>query len=145
MGYFLMHLTLPMFAGATWQNSKSLKQNISPRFHGAYPANVDTDGKNVGQIQAAADSFHTHKDKHLNGYLESTLLKNGTSYFFTKFHKGLYIIDVARRVEELGHPINAQTMFAVHVPDARVEWIASLSENEAEQLYDDTHLAKVNR
>lgn len=96
-------------------------------FQGAHKSVVDQDGKDLGAEAAEQEQWgpNATSDTALQGKVESDPLRNGTSYFFTQFHKGLYAYE-------------KQHAAGREVKPARIEWIAGLSNDEASQIYADS-------
>jgi hypothetical protein len=98
-------------------------------FQGVHKSVVNDGGKDLGKEDAEKEAWSEdrapERDPALVGKVESDPLRNGTSYFFTHYHKGLY--------EYEKHHADSSG-----VKPARIEWIAGLSHDQAGQIYVDS-------
>lgn len=137
----------PVSTGLNLQaQQKKAPSAQTTHFQGAYQRLLAQDQQtDLGHYYATHDQFHDDVDANLNGMIESSTLKNGISYWFTKAHKALFLTEAVKVLESQGKPFTWKNVSAAKVKDAVVEWIASLSEDEAIQVYGDTDQAIENR
>lgn len=101
----------------------SAKSSNKLAFSGVHSSLVNHDGVNVGEEAANNDEWTSAdtNDSNLVGKIESDVLISGTTYFFTKHHRGLYQLE-AQRSSMVKRP--------------HINWIAGLSDSEAKKEYE---------
>jgi hypothetical protein len=117
----ISHSTSSRQTQDTFQSSNKSFDRIT--FKGAHSSVVDGDGKNLGEEAANNDQWAPKdtSDAKLQGKIESDVLLNGTTYFFTKYHKGLYQLEEQRKSS---------------VKRQDIEWIAGLPSSTAKAEYE---------